>query len=273
MSGGFYCIDRIFFIFIMELKCHYGKVIQNRLLTNDKTRDIINIIMIIKHHNDKQILKVLLEELIMKKHTKFTISFLAALTLIMLSSLTVVAEDNAAPLDQNTGTRSSLTIQMLHSQYPDSSYFSTTGRACSCHSTGCIGNCTCKTFNGGTQCKGFARYCYYMYNDSQVDYQGASEYYTQLFALNTDTNMEKFLRKAGSQCYVQGKTSGGSEHAVFIVGYSLTNDTVTVYDANMDLKCGVSFKTLNYNEFRQHLSKVSWCYTSNEYTYGYDDFV
>lgn len=207
----------------------------------------------------------------MKKFIKKISSFLIALG-VALTSFSATADDRVSYTDNYLQNRSTTTIKMLHSKYPDGSYFSTTGKPCNCHNDSSV-ECTCIKFNGGIQCVGFARYCYYMYNDAQVDYAGMSDYYQKYYILNTDAKIETFLKKAKSQSYVQGMTNTNVSHAIFIVDYSLTNDTVTVYDANMDNCCNVSLKTYSYKDFRKHMYKVRWCYTRDEYTYGYDDFV
>lgn len=118
---------------------------------------------------------------------------------------------------------------------------------------------------------GFAYYCYYMYNDEHVNekiYDDTRTYYS----LESDSDLEKFLRKAGTQCYVRGKTKNERFHSIFIVNYSTSEDTVTVYDCNMDGNCGVLFDTYSYDDFRIHMSSVLFCYTSDCVFYDYTDF-
>lgn len=122
---------------------------------------------------------------------------------------------------------------------------------------------------------GFAYYCYYMYNDEHVN-ETIPDYDREYYSLESDDNLERFLRKAGTQCYVRGLTKNGSVHSIFIVNYSTSGDTVTVYDCNMDGNCGVLFDTYTYNinnttykDFRIHMNKVLFCYTSDGEFYDY----
>lgn len=200
----------------------------------------------------------------MKKATRRIVSIFAAaaLTLSMMSTATANS-DTQQP-------RGTVTIQMLHNKYPDGSNYSTTGDPCVCHDglNPCKPPCTCVKYNGASQCIAFAQYCYYMYNDTNVPYTIVNGYYS----LASDANMKKFLEKAGNQCYVRGQTSNGTPHAVFIVSSSTKNKTVTVYDCNMDGQCGVSFATYSYSEFRDHIYRVGFCYTADQYLYEYDNF-
>ena len=184
----------------------------------------------------------------MKKTTLKKITTLLTVFALALSmTLTAVADDSM-------DSRSATGIQYLQKQYPSGSTYS-------------------DEFDGATECMGFAYYCYYMYNDEHVnetisDSSSSSKYYS----LSSDTNLEKFLKKAGTQCYVRGKTSSGAYHSIFIIGYSTSNDTVTVYDCNMDGKCTVLLDTYTYDEFRTHMSSVLFCYTSGEVFYDCSDF-
>ncbi len=184
---------------------------------------------------------------------KLTAIFTAvALTLSM--SLTAAA-DRTLPVGVDNGAvepRSSSNIRLLHQQYPSGSRF-----------TG--------SFDGAIQCMGFAYYCYYMYNDEHVN-EAIQDYSQEYYSLESDRDLEKFLRKAGTQCYVRGQTSSEYVHSIFIVNYSTSDDTVTVYDCNMDGNCGVEFNTYSYEDFRKHMSLVLFCYTSDCVLYDYTDF-
>lgn len=197
---------------------------------------------------------------------KKLVACFAAVTLALSMTLTAAAEmtlNAAADMimtdeadDSDVEPRSSSNIRMLKQQYPSGSRF-----------TG--------SFDGATQCMGFAYYCYYMYNDEHVN-ETIPDYDREYYSLESDDNLERFLRKAGTQCYVRGLTKNGSVHSIFIVNYSTSGDTVTVYDCNMDGNCGVLFDTYTYNinnttykDFRIHMNKVLFCYTSDGEFYDY----
>lgn len=168
-----------------------------------------------------------------------------AATAADMTSTDIIDESVAEP-------KSVSNIRILHQQYPSGSRF-----------TG--------TFDGASECMGFAYYCYYMYNDEHVN-EKIQDNSQQYYSLATDAALENFLTKAGTQCYVRGLTRNGSVHSIFIVNYSTSADTVTVYDCNMDLNCGVLFDTYSYNEFRGHMNSVLFCYTSDCVFYDYTDF-
>lgn len=195
---------------------------------------------------------------------KNLVACFAAVTLALSMTLTAAAEmtlNAAADMimtdaadDSDVEPRSSSNIRMLQQQYPSGSRF-----------TG--------SFDGATQCMVFAYYCYYMYNDEHVnetipDSDNSEEYYS----LESNSNLEKFLRKAGTQCYVRGLTKNGVVHSIFIVNYSTSQDTVTVYDCNMDGNCGVLLNTYSYADFRIHMNSVLFCYSSDCVLYDYTDF-
>lgn len=177
-----------------------------------------------------------------------TLTAAAEMTLTAASDMTMTDESD----DIDVESRSSSNIRMLQQQYPSGSRF-----------TG--------SFDGATQCMGFAYYCYYMYNDEHVN-ETIKDYSQEYYSLGSDSNLEKFLRKAGTQCYVRGLTKNGVVHSIFIVNYSTSQDTVTVYDCNMDGNCGVLLNTYSYADFRIHMNSVSFCYSSDCILYDYTDF-
>ena len=209
----------------------------------------------------------------MKVISKFTSVLIASVILAVSSASVAVADQRSNRVFNETGIsegtysgapRNSTSIQMLHRQYPHGSYFTTTGNACENHDS-------CKTFDGASQCMGFARYCYYMYNDAHVD-TTVADYYSSVHELDAD-NLPKFLNAVGSQSYIQGYI-GKSKHTIFIESYSLSKKKITVYDANTDGKCGVKFETVSFDEFlSSHLNKVLWAYTRDRVDCGYNDFI
>lgn len=181
-------------------------------------------------------------------------AFFTSVALTLSMALTSAA-DRTFSVGADDGVvepRSSSNIILLHKQYPSGSRF-----------TG--------TYDGASQCMGFAYYCYYMYNDEHVN-ETIQDYSQEYYSLKSDSNLEKFLKKAGTQCYVRGVTKSGAVHSIFIVGYSTSNKTVMVYDCNMDLNCGVLLDTYSYNDFRKHMNSVLFCYTSDCVLYDYTDF-
>lgn len=197
---------------------------------------------------------------------KFTICFAAVISALSMT-LTTTAEMTLSAAadttltdeadDNEAESRSASNIRFLQQRYPSGSIYN-------------------DKFDGATQCMGFAYYCYYMYNDDHVnetipDSKDSNDYYS----LATDSSLKKFLRKAGAQCYVRGKTKSGAVHSIFIVGYSISDNgdnKVTVYDCNMNGENGVLLDEYSYDEFRKHMNSVLFCYTSDGVFYDHNDF-
>lgn len=190
----------------------------------------------------------------MRKTTRGITALFTAVALTLSMTLNAAA-DRVSVGDTDGGVaapRSSSNIAMLQRQYPNGSRF-----------TG--------SYDGAYQCMGFAYYCYYMYNDDHVN-ETISDGSRSYYSLVSNSNLENFLRTAGTQCYVRGRTSNGVDHSIFIVGYSTRNKTVTVYDCNMDGNCGVRFDTYSYDDFRIHMRSVLFCYTSDGVFLDYQVF-
>lgn len=201
----------------------------------------------------------------MKKRTKLALLVTSTILAATIPFGAVSAENN-----ETLDSRNSSAIQMLHRQYPNGSYYSTTGSACTCHSW-CepYSNCTCIKFDNASQCDGFARYCYYCYNDEHVDYYD-SDYSGSTVTLNTD-NLYSYLQAIGNCAYIRGYTLSGSIHSVFVVSYS--DEDVTVYQANYGARCLVKYETVSYSNFLRYMQKISWCVTNDGTFMGGPDII
>lgn len=131
--------------------------------------------------------------------------------------------------------------------YPDGSYFSETGKACTCHSY-CNwnnpGNCT--VFDKAIQCDGFGRKVYYEVHDTLFSSKAQTPYNANLTAAKA-----KSLFKGGNGVnmgtYLRVKTNNGYEHSIVI---TYTSDTsVTVYHANYGGSCLVRYQTYTWDNF------------------------
>lgn len=154
--------------------------------------------------------------------------------------------------------------------YPHGSYFSVNRSACTCHGeSNCPdSNCNCLGYNyfinGGDitdgvgvayQCAGFAKYCFYRYNGVDVPhFPDASS--NQRYITLTENNLYNYLSTIGVHSYLRGKTSNGYAHSVFIAGF--TEETVVIWDANINNDCGVRNQTLTYSQFLQRIKKLNW---------------
>lgn len=151
------------------------------------------------------------------------------------------------------------TLDQLKAEYPDGSYYSKTGKACSCHDHGynpCDWNsgCDCINFDASLQCVAFAKYVFY----NLRGYKWINGSTTWLNITNSTADKAKnALLGVPAGTYVLVKRGPGyDEHSLSIVG--TTSNKVTVYDANSDYcpangkdynKCMVRYWTMSWDEF------------------------
>lgn len=142
-------------------------------------------------------------------------------------------------------------------EYPNGSYFTTTGAAC-------VGHNACKHFYNsgidiGSQCMGFARYMFYQLFGT-IDYDGnplVKTYYESGSTLTVDylkqiLNMSTGKVKPGSHIRTQTGISG-NQHSLFYLG---CDDTyVYTYECNYRGNCGVSVLKYTWEDFKNYLTK------------------
>lgn len=148
-------------------------------------------------------------------------------------------------------------VQQLLRTFPDGSYYSKDGKACTCHKR-CTysSNCNCIKYDSSSQCMAFAKYCFYVYNDKNIpDCSGVSSSTVTL----TEKNLQSYLKKIGNQAYVRGTTSSDRGHSVFITGFSETE--VYIYDANYTGNCKVSCTSLSYKDFLARIKYLNYYVT------------
>lgn len=131
--------------------------------------------------------------------------------------------------------------------YPDGSYFSETGVACTCHSyCNCDRPGDCTVFHQAIQCDGFAQMVYYetnnKYSESNLtNYNGylTADKAKALFKSSTDGKV------LGT--YLRVRTNNGYPHSIAI---SLTyDDRVIVYHANYGGACLVRYQGYTWDAF------------------------
>ncbi len=217
---------------------------------------------------------------IMKKTMRKIASVLAACALAMCSGISAYADEfigydavhgDPTIAESDDYVRSPADVARY---YPNGSYFSVNRKACTCH--GIDGdpnlNCNCGRYryymNGydgsdgyGTayQCAGFAKFCYYQYNDGMdVPHRYDTDF--GLCKELSSATLYSHLKKAGAYSYWRGYTAKKSPHSVFVVGF--TSETVTIWEANYPGNCRVSNVTLSYDEFLKRIQRLGFCYTS-----------
>lgn len=146
--------------------------------------------------------------------------------------------------------------------YEDGSYYSNTGKACTCHSSQ-VNNCDfqipcdCKVYANSIQCMAFAKYCHTIYNKTEASSMSDIEYYADGIEVNlTNSNLYSQLTKAGKKSYLRG-----SGHSIFIVTF--TTSTVEFYDANYGDQCIVHHANVPYSEFLSRFRKIDFAFNSS----------
>lgn len=164
-------------------------------------------------------------------------------------------------------TNSVRSVSLPLSSYPSGSYYSSTGKACTCHSYSCTysvpsGNSTSKCYitsksksgdciryvaTGSIQCKGFADYVYHEYTGHDVgdSYTVSTSGYSSISNDTTGANlMKSFFTSLTVGSNVRLSVRGASyNHSVIVCSTSSTG--VYIYDANRTGNCkiGYTFKT------------------------------
>lgn len=159
---------------------------------------------------------------------------------------------NTSTLSVSVGaerTYSTSSVSFPLSEYPNGSYYSLTGVACSCHG-GSLGNpcywdnsCDCINFDNSIQCAAFAKYIFYL----AKGYHYSSGSRTTKNVSLTSTTAKSNLRNLSQGTYIRVLTNNGYEHSLAIVGTSSTG--ITVYHANYGGSCKVNYKTYTWANF------------------------
>lgn len=141
-------------------------------------------------------------------------------------------------------------------QYPDGSYFSKTGKACTCHSAysnNCdpyVDNCECIHFENAIQCAGFARKVYQEVHDHSLPssftqknmYFESGKQAKELFNHNNTSPEATYLRVSTNESLEKKY-----EHSLIIVFSS--DSKVVVYHANYGGPCKVRYESYTWDNF------------------------
>ncbi len=138
----------------------------------------------------------------------------------------------------------STTISFPLSSYPDGSYYSSTGSACTCHDW-CkwYSNCTCIKYDSSAQCAAFAKYIFYLAKGYHYSSGTKTEENTSL----TSSNVASYLQGLSTGTYIRVNTSNGYVHSLAIV--STNSNGITVYHANYGGACKVRYQTYTWASF------------------------
>ena len=143
------------------------------------------------------------------------------------------------------------------SEYPSGSYFTTTG-------TACINHNHCKMVNGATQCYGFANYVHY----KMFHTYGSSCTYSKLGNVRfaNATAEKNYIMSLSVGTHVRVKRNENHDGHSFIIK-SITANSVTVYEANMDGKCGVRVYQYTYDNLFKNYPIIYFTYDNSRHTY------
>lgn len=126
--------------------------------------------------------------------------------------------------------------------YPNDSYFSDTGKACTCHSWCTPSNSgSCTVYNGAIQCAGFARKVYYETHGRNV-----SSLTSKNMSLTAENAKNLFLNTAQGT-YLYTKTKSGMNHYITII--TTSDRGLTVYHANYGGPCLVKYENYTWENF------------------------
>lgn len=134
-------------------------------------------------------------------------------------------------------------------EYPKDTYFSVTGKECTCHKKNCSysGGCDCRVYESSIQCAGFARYVYNEYHDISVDMVTKN----YINANINKTSAYNYLRNVSKGTFIKVKavTSDSTLVDHFMIITKTTDDYIRIYHANYGGKCRVRYQQLPYEKF------------------------
>ena len=176
-------------------------------------------------------------------------AIIATLSMLMCSAVTSEATSVQSYItDSHLGVSGqsyvTATTSFPLSNYPEGSYFSSTGSACTCHSwCDWNSNCTCLKFDNSTQCAAFAKYIFYLAKGYHYSSGTTTGKYTSLTSSNAASN----LKGLSTGTYIRVMTSNGYDHSLAIV--STSSNGITVYHANYGGACKVRYQTYTWANF------------------------
>ncbi|MBD5115044.1 MAG: hypothetical protein HDT46_07540 [Ruminococcaceae bacterium] len=164
--------------------------------------------------------------------------------------------------------------------YPAGSYFSQTGKECECHKNNCniYGGCDCISFDNSIQCMGFAKLAYKcLHNKSFSDPQDliilggtvgkpnhdpnadpnddsiqfTAELAKSLFMDTSHHNLGTYIRVRPTKTFYLDHRN---DHSIAIINTDVRG--LTVYHANYDGKCLVSYQYYTWENFVQAFPRI-----------------
>lgn len=152
-------------------------------------------------------------------------------------------------IDAGLGTPAVYTqrsFSQMFNTYPNNSYFSYTGKECTCHNANTNNcswerKCDCINYQGAIQCAGFAKMVYYETHNKSI---GSFTSYSGSW--NKETAKSLFLNTAQGTC-LNVNTSSNQNHYITII--TTGSNSLTVYHANYGGPCLVKYETYTWENF------------------------
>lgn len=168
------------------------------------------------------------------------------------STTGIVSEDD----NSATAYAATKTLSQLLAEYPNGSYYSKTGKACTCHRSGynpCYwdDSCDCINYDYSIQCVAFAKYVFY--NLRGYKWANGTVACTNV-STNTAEKAKSILKGVPQGTYVNGKQYGNGEHAISIT--STSEYGLYVYEANWQGTCQVRYQYWTWENFANYMPYI-----------------
>ena len=158
-------------------------------------------------------------------------------------------------------------------EYIPGAYFSNSGEPCTDHNKikdyddepEPYGNfcdpdipCSCKKYDGGIQCAGYASYCYAMYHGHVKSYGKKISYY-RIPDIEMWASIEPWTYVRIVATDNQNKNIG---HSFFVVGN--TGSQLVYYECNYDKRCGIRLIAIDYAEINDTYEYMGYIYLEDD---------
>ena len=221
----------------------------------------------------------------LKRALCLTVCVLIMISCLWITTPTVSAISTAGSSYSNNATIAARITQVFNA-YPENSYFTKNGKACTCHGvTDCVAassGCNClrkPVINGtktdllGSQCLGYARYwqeVLFGYND-----KADPSKFTELSGISGSLTAAKLKSWFANN---QAKLHPGahlrlynSGHSVVLLKVNTTAETVTFAQANWGKPCIVTFVTLSFKDFATKFQTLNYAQVFTNYATQYPE--
>lgn len=157
-------------------------------------------------------------------------------------------------------------------EYPNGSYYTVNGRACTCNALGCTdvikeggntnrcelygepGNCKRYTFTGAIQCKGFADYVYKLYSGKDISSSKEVDGVANI-STSDGAKFKEYFNALPMGSNVRVQVRGENYKHSFIIN-AISPAGVSIYDCNSDGKCKVVYKSISWDTLAQKYSAI-----------------